>query len=561
MAKKRFLTIFALIAAIYFFYLAFSFINISAATYDETVHLSSGYSYLVTGRYLMNIYDHPPLAEILAAFPLKFMKLNSFTGHHFFLSLMPYHYGDLFLYHNIKDAEEILNTSRYFLLFLWGGLFILTFYICEKIFGENTGLISIILFSVNPLFISNIPLVTTDIAPTFFYFVSFLAGYIIFENKTNIKFFKQEFYLIILAAISSGLAMSSKYSMFILPPFFSTLMIFANLLSNKFKFSQLLKLISIYLIISLLVLLIVFKGNISLYSDALMETFKRLEKGRSSFIMGSYSLEGVWYYFPVAFLIKNPLFLVLSWLIGFMFVLKRCKNHIWIIFPFLIYFAASINTKVQIGVRHLLPVMPFAILMASIGIKKIVENYSLKAICPTILVFIISLFSLIKTHPFYLSYFSEIIGGAKNGYKYLTDSNIDWGQDIKTLANYLKKQGNPPIILTYFGSANPNYYGINYIPLWFITNTTFPTKNVDLCSSEKILWAVSVTNLQATYYADKSIFNWLKDKKPVYKAGYSIFVYDFSNDKEILKKIFDILKNSKYSHDILNCLEKKIKNL
>ncbi|HNQ24900.1 MAG TPA: glycosyltransferase family 39 protein [Phycisphaerae bacterium] len=62
-------------------------------------------------------------------------------------------------------------------------------------------------------------------------------------------------------------------------------------------------------------------------------------------------------------------------------------------------------------------------------------------------------------HPHYLSYFNELIGGPTRGHLYLADSNVDWGQDLKRLARYAARQDTGPIKLAYFGSANPCYYG------------------------------------------------------------------------------------------------------
>jgi len=556
--KAKLLFFIFIISIIYFFYASISFIKISATTYDEGVHLSSGYSYIETGRYLMNIYDHPPLAKILAAIPLKFMKLNSFISHKYFQYLMQYNYGDLFLYNNTQDAEKILNTSRYFLLSFWGISFIFLFYLYSSTLDKNISLYSLILFSTNPIFISNIPLVTTDIAPTFFYTFTYLVGWWLSSDlKFKNKILNSNYNLSIIAGILSGLAMTSKYSMFILPPFFVVLLIFNNFFTNKFKNKELIKIIVIYLLTSIIVLAMVFKGNITLYSNALFETFKRLDKGRSSFIMGHYSIEGVWWYFPVAFFLKNSIFLFLFFIIGLFFTIKDWKKYIWLIFPFLFYFLASLNSKVQIGIRHLLPLMPFVIIISAIAIDKIIKKYSLKSLFFIIPFFIFSIVHLLKVHPFYLSYFNEIIGHS-NGYKYLTDSNIDWGQDIKSLSNYLKENGNPPIIISYFGVANPDYYKLNYVSLWTITNVDFPLKNIDLCSAKKILFAISITNLQATYYRDKTVFNWLKNKEPIYKAGYSIFLYDITNDKESLLKLAKIFEASNMLN-YSNCIRRLIK--
>src|SRR5439155_5938092 len=59
-----------------------------------------------------------------------------------------------------------------------------------------------------------------------------------------------------------------------------------------------------------------------------------------------------------------------------------------------------------------------------------------------------------------LSYFNELVGGPREGWRWLVDSNLDWGQDMKRLARYLAARGEPPVKLAYFGLGDPSRYGI-----------------------------------------------------------------------------------------------------
>jgi hypothetical protein len=65
-------------------------------------------------------------------------------------------------------------------------------------------------------------------------------------------------------------------------------------------------------------------------------------------------------------------------------------------------------------------------------------------------------------HPDYLSYFNILAGGPRNGHKWLIDSNLDWGQDLPALREYMTDQGIEKIHLGYFGRADPQIYGVNY---------------------------------------------------------------------------------------------------
>ena len=138
-----------------------------------------------------------------------------------------------------------------------------------------------------------------------------------------------------------------------------------------------------------------------------------------------------------------------------------------------------------------------------------------------------------SAHPHYLAYFNETVGGSENGWKYLVDSNLDWGQDLKGLGEYLRTIGNPEIALIYFGTASPRSYGIKYQPFGFTglgDPDDWPVKNrVELQN----IVAISATNLQGTYYVNHELFSNLRSLHVKKKIGYSIFVYDLS---ELLKK-------------------------
>jgi hypothetical protein len=132
----------------------------------------------------------------------------------------------------------------------------------------------------------------------------------------------------------------------------------------------------------------------------------------------------------------------------------------------------------------------------------------------------------LRVHPHYLAYFNELVSGPENGYKYLVDSNLDWGQDLKGLGAYLKAQRIDQVELSYFGTADPAYYGIHYTCL-----PSFGILSKDKCPIESGfqdragVFAVSATHLQGVYLDDPYTFDWLKEREPEAVIGHSIFVY------------------------------------
>ena len=565
--NKKILILCAAAALAAHFCMGLMFISSAAPTYDETVHLASGYSCLATGKYVINIMDHPPLAEMAAAAALLPVSPLTFDTHPYFLNVRPYHYGDLFLYQNTASAEKLLNTARVLSLLLWSGL--LAFFIwlfAFKAAGPEAAAFSVSVFALMPVFISNNALVTTDAAPAVLYFGAFCLGYSFsslpvlsaaVRGRKTVKILdNRRLYLYAaLSGLVTGLAMASKFSMFIIPPILIAFWIVHDLLEPKIGLPRLLWYSSVYLGAALLTLALVYKFDIALYLAGLGATLKRLDQGRASFVWGHYSLKGVWWYFPLAFVIKTPLAVLALGLAGLASVRSSFKkDHLWLLLPPLIYFGLSMNAKVQIGFRHILPVMPFLAVLAGLGAVYVWRSRGLRyLLAPLVLLWV---WGLVRTGPYYLAYFNELAGGPDNGYKFLVDSNLDWGQDVKTLSSWLKKRGNPPVVLSYFGVARPEYYGVKYLPLGVVSNIELQGTGEDLCRIDRLLLAVSATNLQSAYYPDKKTFEWLKVREPVFKAGYSIFLYDLSSDKEGAAKLADILDRRGMNHEA-DCVREK----
>lgn len=548
MAKKQLFPLALAAAALALhLYAGFSFIGASAATYDETVHLSSGYSYLHTGRYVMNILDHPPFSEMLSALPLLALNPKTFTAHPYFANFMPYSYGDLFLYQNTVPADRLLNTARVFTFLVWTALFAwFAWFFAAKLESAAAAGFSVAAFAVMPVFISNNALISTDAAAACFYFGAFALGWYFTadgaaKDAGRKKKDAPRLWLRAAAAgLVSGLALVSKFSMFIVPPMVIAFWLADNYFRPRMKTGRLLGYAAVYAAACLLTVALVYKFDLGLYWDGLWATLKRLETGRSSFIMGRHTLTGVWWYFPAALAVKTPLLVLAGAAAGLWLVFKDFRrDYLWLVIPPAVFFAVALTAKVQIGYRHIMPVMPFLAVLAGLALARL--PWGQKGAWLGALLLAGSAASAARAHPHYLAYFNEAAGGPANGYKLLVDSNLDWGQDVKSAADYLASRGNPPVIFAYFGVARPENYGIAYAPLGVVSNVELKGTGAQVCGMKEVLLAVSATNLQGTYYPDKQTFAWLKARKPVFAAGYSIFIYDLTGDREGLEKLAALL--------------------
>ena len=204
------------------------------------------------------------------------------------------------------------------------------------------------------------------------------------------------------------------------------------------------------------------------------------------------------------------------------------------------YFLAALTAKVQIGIRHLLPMMPFFVLASGWGLSRLwARGRAGVAACALLCVWAAA--SVLNARPFLLAYFNEAVGGPSTaGIGWRTRTSTGAKTSRPWPATWRPKEA-PPIYLSYFGTADPAAYGLHYVPVAFSANVERTGDAVDPSLSGRVLFAVSATNLQCVYFADKTLFDWLKTRAPLKAPGGSIFLYDLSSDAEEKRSLARLL--------------------
>jgi hypothetical protein len=262
--------------------------------------------------------------------------------------------------------------------------------------------------------------------------------------------------------------------------------------------------------------------------------------GQPAFFLGEVSYLGWWNYYIVAFLIKTPLGTLALICAALVFrragAALRRRETIFLITPVVLFFLVLSQSKVNIGLRHILPIYPFLFVLASRLVT--IRRYRRITQAMIIAALVITGISSLRITPHQLAYFNEFVGGPDQGYRYLSDSNLDWGQDLEGLKEYVEKENLGTIYLSYFGTAPPSYYGIRYqyVPGNWPLEWPPPGDKVPETAPRKIL-AISAYNLQDVANAYNPLFRWLWSRRPIAKIGYSIFVYDLTNDHEGLARL------------------------
>lgn len=591
---------------------------------DEIPHIGAGYSYLVKQDMRLNP-EHPPLAKDLAAIPLLFLNLkqDAFNTRFWQTDINgQWEFGRYLIFNSGNDADLIRHFARLpiFLFFILSA--VLIFKWGRRLYGNLGAIIALIIFSFSPTVIAHSRFVTTDMAALFgvllatYYFLQYLRA------PSGKRLF--------VAGLAFGVALLLKFSTFLLVPFFLVLAIIYGLVSNHQKvitaWRLILRTILIFIVGFIIVvwpvyylhtlnfppekqqqeteyiltsvyqkisppLALVIKASdkpllrpLAHYTLGLLRVLHQNAEPHNVFFLGDVLFYGSRFYFPVVYLLKEPLAwwgLVIITLLYLAWQFKKpsrwidwgksfAQNHfeeLAMILWLAIYWFVSIRSSLNIGIRHLLPTYPFAILLVSGQIARIFKKSQIpnppeveprsrasmlqgrqarygadkpqtnpKFKTPVLFTVWILIFGFlgwyiyenIRVFPYYLTYFNQVAGGPSGGYRYVTDSNLDWGQDLIRFSDWVKKNNIPKIEFDYFGWADQSYYlGSHFEWLWrekYQSAEDFKARN----KSDGWL-AISATYLQETQGPKERPqypnYLWLNSYQPVTVIGHSIFVY------------------------------------
>lgn len=590
MSKKITYLIVSALVLLIFLLTVFS-IRDDTFTFDETAHIVAGYSYLTQQDIRLNP-EHPPLLKDLAAIPLLFLNLNFPKEHSAWTQLdgpvwwQQFELGSQFLYHSGNNPDQILFWSRLPMIFLLIILALFVFFWSKQLFGNKAGLLSLFLFALSPTLLAHGRLVTTDVGAAFgivlstYFWLKFLKNPI----KKNIFLTGLVFGMAMICKFS--LVLLTPFFAFITIVYallnkknalkYAGLALLAGIIGLIFiiwpvyqyhilKYPAEQQLRDIRLQLSTtntprflanfnqwLAQKPIFRP-LAQYLFGLLLIINRGTTGNTTYFLGQISAHGWKIYFPLVYLIKETLTFHILTLIailtaalaidpsplakgeGWRNTWKRLKTWIKTHFPefsmlcfIALYWFASLKSDLNIGVRHLLPVFPFTIILISKQVISLLRPPYLKTKYAILFLLLIwQVTAVISVYPYFLSYFNEIVGGPANGYIYVVDSNLDWGQDLKRLIHWVEKNlpADSQIYIDYFGGGNPEYYlKEKFVPWWGSRNPEELKKPAYL--------AVSVSLLQGGRGKPTSGFDqptgyylWLDKYEPIVKIGYSIFIY------------------------------------
>ena len=480
-------------------------------SWDEGDHLYSGYCNWTRGEYSLNP-EHPPLAKLVAALPLLQLHLKLAPRQGRYFKTEAYWGGTAMIFHNgVYSADTVLLRARLAMLVFASGLALMLFFAGREMFGAWAGLIAMVLYVFDTNVLAHAPLITTDTAGSCGFFAAIYALYRWAKRPTWGR--------LLLAGLAAGFALVSKHSAVLLVPMVLTLLAgevagrawsrrpgcewgeAENAGSAGRDALRIAGALVVLVAVAAAVMWAVYgfrfamrpdgvvlpdvhpqamklgtvSGGVILwllahhllpesYLYGLVDVFQ-VGDTWPAYLFGRVSEHGVWYFFPAALSMKWTLaFLVLLAIGLFALVTGRVgrKREVWFVaVPAVIYLAVAISSPLAIGVRHVLPSFAFVFLLAAAGAAALAVRDRRWAYAVAVLLAWHAADSL-RMFPHYFGYSNALWGGPSQTWRYVADSTVDWGQQLKAVKQYTDEHHIDHCYFAYFIApfVVPRDYGV-----------------------------------------------------------------------------------------------------
>lgn len=438
-------------------------------TIDEMVHLPSGYVYDRLHDYRFNP-EHPALAKSLYALPLLGLDLRLPANYQDYVNGAVFDndnwqidraFGEDFLFGSGNDPQLIFYWGRIVAIGITLLLVVGVFFTAKTMLGEWPAVVASFFVGLSPIVLGHGDLTNTDVAITLGFIITVLAmwNYVQHSTRRNLVLFAFAFSIMALFKFTFVIAVAiyvvlKLYNVFILRR--KQRLIYFDL-QNILIFSG----------IFACALLVVYgfkPDEIKYFFKGLKMVISHTSSGHTTYFLGQLSGKGWWYYFPIALVLKNTiptLLLIIFGTINFIINFRK-PSSIWFLAG-IVYLLVAMYSKANLGVRHVLP----AIVMFTIYASSIFSKDSF--IKPKKILLVTGLilaawqgYEVASNYPYYIAYFNPIIS-EQNKAHYMTDSNLDWGQDGKYIADFARKNNLKNVYLDYAWTPPRQFeiYGLN----------------------------------------------------------------------------------------------------
>ena len=477
----------------------FAAISRKSITNDEIVHIPAGYYHLVAGEFQLN-NEHPPLVKMWAVLPLLLVQpeepLAPTTVEENFME-RTWGFHERFWHANQARFQTVTFWPRVMMIPITLALGALIFVFARKLFGETAALISVGLYVLEPTVLAHGRIVHTDVPSALVYLLFFFTLYK-YSEAPGLK-------RALVLALAFSVALLTKFSMLVLLPVLAVYLLVRLFINRRDPRQRSQVLVHSGLITAVFLLLVnaayYFQHPTLAASDVRwVETrspallgfvttgIRVLSKiiptyylfgvynielhnhdGHATSLLGQYGDHGWWYYFPVAFALKTtiPFLLVAVAALGWAVwkFIRRDSRFLWLIVPVTVYLAISLTSHINIGIRHFLPVYPFLFIAGGALLAQLLHNRRKVGVAVLVVLFGWMSFETVRTFPDYTPYMNELAYSHPHWY-YLSDSNMEWGDDVGALAAYLKARGETKVSAALSaGWSTLGRYGVDYLDM------------------------------------------------------------------------------------------------
>jgi Dolichyl-phosphate-mannose-protein mannosyltransferase len=538
-----------------------SVIKRKSITSDEIVHIPAGYYHLVAANYTLN-NEHPPLVKIWAALPLLFLQPNepplAEPGNENSFARTHAVDGD-FWTANAREFEAISFWTRLPMIVLTLVLGWLIFIFTKELSNPRAGVLAVALYSLEPTVLAHGRIVHTDLPAALAYLLFILALY----RYHRLPSFRS----VLVVGVVTGVALVTKFSLVIVGPILVVAMgtwIFrpSSLGLTRGKIVRH-ALVAGFVALAIINLAYRFQRQAIIpadlawiaartpeYAQAIISGIRGLSvlfptyylfgiynvalhnhSGHATFLLGRYSDLGWWYYFPVAFALKTTVaFLGLAiasvlWALWRLLV-RRDGRLLFLLAPIAAYVVISLTSRINIGIRHFLPVYPFLFILAALLLDRLLRVRKGRYLAG---IFIAALFASMgleaaRAYPDYVSYFNQLRGDQPR-WQLLSDSNVEWGDNVKEVAAYLRARGETQVSgAAAAGWLTFRFFGVEYVDI-------LPPRPKEIRTNYVVLGASFLNGSTVPGNADRpetereNYFADYRERKPEAVFGNSIYLY------------------------------------
>jgi hypothetical protein len=508
-------------------------------TWDEPAHVAAGMQWLDQGRYTYEPL-HPPLARVMVALGPRLAGIRSAGHENVWLE------GNSILY--AGDAyERNLSLARLGVLpfFVLAGLVVFAW--TRRVATSLTAVAAVLLFSTLPPVLAHAGIATTDLAVAATVAWAAYALTLWLSGPTRGRS--------LILGLACGAAFLSKFSALLFLPAATVVILLCrrggaregsgvagSSRTSGLRFALLALLLTVWAgyqfelgpllparpdasepqpeslgVIERVAAAPVFPAPP--FFEGLGELAAKNRAGHKAYLLGEVRHTGWWYFFPVALGVKTPIAFLLLCAAGVLAAWRASpSSRRALIEPAAIAFAillVCLPGRINIGLRHVLPVYPFLSITAAIGLAALVRARWAASAGPIVAAALLvwHLVSSAAAHPDYLAYFNAF-GGARPE-EILVDSDLDNGQDLARLADTLRARGIDTVWMAYAGSATVAEHDLPEIR-WLEPHR--PERGWIAAS----LYSIKLGSLGKPGHDD---FAWLERHRPVARVGRSILLY------------------------------------